>query len=107
MLEQRPLWASKKKLYVRAIDFLRDNRQRFDVTDVPAMLDRALDFCDVSSATVETLTDQFYEDLLVRAVYAAPPGSATFTHRTFNSVYDVPGRPPGRKTSRRAAGSAH
>jgi hypothetical protein len=97
MLEQRPLWASKKGLYVRAIDFLRDNRQRFDVTDVPAMLERALDFCDASSATVATLTDSFYEDLLIRAVYAAPPGSATFTHRTFNTVYEIPGRPAGTK----------
>jgi hypothetical protein len=95
MLEDRPLWGTNKELYVRAIDFLRDNRDRFDVPDVHDMLDRALDYCDQSSATAASLDDKFYEGLLVAAVYAPDAGTATFTHRTSGSVYPVPGRKAG------------
>lgn len=92
--EQRSQWAVKKGLYVRALDFLRDNRHRFDVPDVHDMLNRALDYCDRSSATATALTDAFYEGLLTSAVYSAGPGTATFRHSS-GTTYSVPGRVAG------------
>jgi hypothetical protein len=93
--EERPLWAAKKGLYVRAIDFLRDNRALFDVPDIHETLDRALQFCDDSAVTVASLTDTFYEDMLIAAVYSAAPGSASFSHRMLGGATPVPGRKAG------------
>ncbi|HKQ30196.1 MAG TPA: DUF4157 domain-containing protein, partial [Burkholderiales bacterium] len=97
MLEDRPLWSTKKGLYVRAIDFLRDNRDLFGVPDVNDMLGRVLDFCDASKVSVASLNDAFYEDLLVSAVYSAGPGSTEFTHRSFplDPPHKIPARPAG------------
>lgn len=92
--EQRSQWPAKKALYVRALDFLRDNRHRFDVPDVHDMLNRALDYCDRSSATATALTDAFYEGLLTSAVYAAGPSTATFRHSS-GTTYSVPARAAG------------
>lgn len=88
---RRSQWATKKGLYVRALDFLRDNRDRFDVPDVHGMIRRVLAYCDSSSATVATLNDSFYEQLLVSAVYSPGPVPAAFTHISGNR-YEVPGR---------------
>lgn len=93
IVAERPQWATKKGLYVRALDFLRDNRDRFDVPDVHEMVRRALDYCDASSANPTRLTDSFYEQLLLAAVYSPGVAPATFRHRTFpTSVYEIPGR---------------
>ncbi len=91
-------WQDKAGLYVRAIDFLRDNKSRFAVPDSYDTIGRAIAYCDASSLTwPASLTDSFYENLLVQAVYTAGPGTAKFTHRTSKSEYHVPGRIAGTK----------
>src|SRR6266568_3979433 len=90
----RATWRTKAPLYVRAIDFLRDNRAQFDVVDPWDTVACALDFCDASSATAASLTDAFYTQLLAHAVYGAGSGTATFRHSS-GSVHHVPGRLAG------------
>lgn len=90
----RAHWAAKRDLYVRAFDFLRDNRARFDVPNTLDLVQRVLDYCDASAATVATLNDAFYANLLVTTVYSAGAGTATFTHSS-GTTYNVPGRASG------------
>ncbi|MFL6711678.1 MAG: DUF4157 domain-containing protein [Sulfurifustis sp.] len=90
----RSQWAAKRDLYVRAFDFLRDNRNRFGVPNPLDLVTRALDYCDASTASATALTDAFYTGLLTTTVYSAGSGSASFTH-TSGTVYDVPGRASG------------
>jgi hypothetical protein len=90
----QPMWHTKAPLYVRAIDFLRDNRAQFDVVDPWDTIGRAIAYCDSSGANAARLNDDFYAQLLVQAVYSAGSGTASFKHDS-GTVYQVPGRIAG------------
>jgi len=90
----RPTFAKKAPLYVHALDFLRDNRARFNVVDPWGVVGRAIDYCDISSASVGSLSDFFYSYLLVAAVYRPAAGTASFKHSS-GTVYNVPDRLAG------------
>jgi hypothetical protein len=90
-----PTWTAKSGVYVRALDFLRDNRGLFDVMDWWDTVNRAVAFCDGRPESgAARLDDAFYSALLVSAVYSPGAGTATVSHRS-GGTYGIAGRQAG------------
>ena len=80
---------TRADLLVRALDFLRDNRALLPVGIPGALLDDVAAFCAGRADAVASLTDDFYRDVLVAALYTPGAGDWTIDHMS-GSHHGVP-----------------
>jgi hypothetical protein len=84
------LAGGKDELLLRALDFLRDNRDLLPAVDVGDLLRRGAEFCAGRLDDASQLADDFYRALLVAVLYTAEAGSLSIEHKS-GSKHAVPG----------------